>query len=309
MKNSIATNNMNILENLKPYEKLTVDSDMNISVDTRYIQFLRRAVTRDSRNDLLDPIAYTFGYKRCVKFVEVGDKTIEIEYVEALNTTLIPNETKILVLNHLKTILKETYPDFLAIFELLEKLHIAVTNEISETTLKKTGQSVSAFLDLKSHQFEMEEKEKEEKAMKEKEEKARKVKEEKERKEKEEKAIKEKEERERQRKEKEESNPLVNALLKKDDGTQKMINWRSTLLSISEELADFLGVNKTSKMSSKEIELSLHKYILNHDLFSRETKKITADVHLAKLCRIPVDSIFTNDLLKVYVFSNHVSHR
>jgi len=258
MDNSIARNNIDILANLQPYEKLIVGEDLNLSVDTRYIQFIRRTATRDSKYDILEPLELTFKSEK------------------------ISDEEKLSTLRHINKTLLITYPDFPEIHGsgeteeekgLIQRLTEIVQKQKSEKMVQEAGKGFAFLVDAKMNQIVEEEK---------------------------------------QEKIEPPKKTFVDALLSNNNTIKRPSPPPSAsshrLLPLSDELADFLNVRNTCKLSTKEIELGIHKYILKNKLYSRETHKITLDDKLAVLCKSDKGTEITNDMMKVYIFSHHVNN-
>jgi hypothetical protein len=264
MEKSVTRNNLDILSNLQPYEKLIVDENMNLSVDTRYIQFMRRTATGDSKYDILIPIELTF------------------------NSQIISDEEKLVILKHVGDTLLLTYPDFPEMHSegedkegLLSKLKREIQKQKSDKLIQEAGKGFASLVDAKRNKLTEEE---------------------------------------QMKKEDEKEQPkmsFIEAALKgKQSSTvkrpppppQKPDSNSHRLLSLSDELAEFLNVRNTCKLSTKEIELGIHKYILKNKLYSRVTHKITLDCKLASLCQCEKNTNITNDVMKAYIFSHHVNN-
>ena len=82
-----------------------------------------------------------------------------------------------------------------------------------------------------------------------------------------------------------------------------------SLLNVSCELAGFLSISTSARLSSREIELSLHRYILEKKLYNASSRLITLDAPLAELCGVRRGKQISNDTFKVYIFSKHVQKR
>ena len=263
---SIVKNNIDILTNLEPYQKLIVDENFNLSIDDRCIQFIRRTVTRDSKYDILEPLELTF------------------------NSSRISDDEKLSILKHISETLLITYPEFTEIHNiseeeedkgLIQKLREKIQKEKSDKIVQEAGKGFSNLLDTKMNRIVEQEEEQEKKG-------------------------------------EEPKKSFVEALLSPDKRNSfkrpllppllPPTTNLTRLLPLSNDLANFLNVRSTCRLSTKEIELGIHKYILKNKLYSRETHKIKLDDQLAKLCNSPEGSEITNDVMKVYIFSNHVNN-
>ena len=272
MELSVAERNLEVLHNLQPYEKLIIDEHGNMVVDSRYVQSIRRRITSDSKKDILAPLEETF------KVITISDSE-KIEVLKKVNETL-----------------KQTYPKFEKLHDkdkgLIQKL---VKECQSRINLANTGKTLSAMLD--KQMFELKTKEVESVSKE------------------------------------PESNTLINDLLKTgspeksvenastititnttntnttNDSTNntKTLQW-NTPLNVSEDLSTFLNVPKTAKLTSKEIEYALHRYVLNNKLYKTEAKTIIMDKGLANLCGIDIHQTkeITNVQFKTLIFSKHV---
>lgn len=281
MQLSVAENNFDILLNLQPYEKLIVDEHGNMIVDSRYVQSIRRRITRDSKKDILLPLEQTF------------------------NTIKISDEAKINALKQIEVTFKQTYPSFRKLIgDDKEKGVIQKLLKECESRLAyaNTGKTLSSLLDLKMFELNREESPRPK-------------------------------EKTSDSNSANENSTLVDALLKStpiesnqpsnttsnspsntssnQSNTQATIasqqNWNMPL-TISHELSSFLRVPETSKLTSKEIEYALHRYVLNNKLYKSTAKTIILDASLAKLCGLDfnVTNEITNTSFKTFVFSRHV---
>jgi len=99
MELNIAEHNFDLLSNLQPYQKLTVEiSSGKMEIDNRWFQgLIRRKLTGDSRNDIVDPIQSTF------KKLTESKKTEEMK----------------ICLDNIRDVFSTTYPTF-------EQLHMAI---------------------------------------------------------------------------------------------------------------------------------------------------------------------------------------
>lgn len=268
MELSVAERNLEVLHNLQPYEKLIIDEHGNMVVDSRYVQSIRRRITRDSKKDILGPLEETF------------------------KILTIPDSEKIDALKKVDETFKLTYPKFVKLHDKDKGLIQKIIKECqSRLNLANTGRTLSSMLDKKMLELEIQSNQEQES--------------------------------------KSNANALVNDLLKttpttsqtatqttsqttntSQDDTQNLKSplQYNTPLNISDDLSKFLNVPKTAKLTSKEIEYALHRYILNNRLYKTEAKMIILDKPLASLCGIDIDSTkeITNVQLKTLVFSKHV---
>ena len=268
MDMAVAERNIDILKNLLPFEKLIVDEHGNMNVDSRYLQSIRRTITRDSKKDILKPLELTF------QTLNIGD------------------EEKMKVLAHLAAVFSQTYPTFTKLHTLL----FAMTNTCSVTmNFANTGKNLGSLIDMKAYQIAMEPKEKQISP-----------------------PVNVKNVREDSSAQSSQTNEFVNGLSKSDTATRPKppsnpppnpppkVHWTEPL-SISRELCEFLNVSYSTKLSSREIEYSLHKYILDNKLHDNVTKTIKLDARLAKLCGCSLDHPrITNPQFKTYIFSRHI---
>ena len=103
MEISTAIDNYSVLRGINPYEKLTVDtSTMELSLDMRYLQGLRRAYNNDGRKDLLAPILNTF---------QILD-----------DNTMVGRKVLMECVDHLMETFAQTYHNFSEMTEILQNL-------------------------------------------------------------------------------------------------------------------------------------------------------------------------------------------
>jgi hypothetical protein len=114
MELTTAIHNYDILSTLKPFQKLTVDDKGAFQKDLRWGQFVRRAVTQDSKDQLLKPLAETVN-----TVTEYCSTSCNIEVVHSV----------ILTLNNLEKTLLETYPNWTEMSKCIKNLKEELTND------------------------------------------------------------------------------------------------------------------------------------------------------------------------------------
>lgn len=90
--------NFDVIRNLQPFQKLTINRKGKMTLDERYMQFIRRALTWDCKYDVLLPLESTFALSK-----ETEDE-------------------KIKVLNNFSASVKQTYPAFDDLHNLIKKI-------------------------------------------------------------------------------------------------------------------------------------------------------------------------------------------
>jgi hypothetical protein len=287
-----AEHNLQVLLKLEPYEKLTVDKLGKMNVDPRYLPSVRRTITWDSRKDILIPFEQTF------------------------TALTLSDEEKVKALNKIEATFKQTYPAFSKLHDPKEGLLPRIKQECSARMLQNmvstTGKSISSMVDKKM--FEME------------------------------KAVYDIPSEDQQELSQivpgtsfdmaisngiyykgQNTNPKqcppTTTKEKSDIGASSMQTLTSLSagptttqtnlnapLNMSDDLRSFLNIPKTAKLTSKEIEFALHRYILKNKLYKSTAKTISLDGPLAQLCGLDQTKEITNSQLKVQVFSRHVQH-
>jgi len=121
MELTTAIHNYNILSTLKPLQKLIVDSENKFQKDLRWGQFVRRAVTHDSKDQILKPLAETVN-------------TMVEYFASAGNTEVV--HSVILTLNEVEKTLLETYPNWSELSTCIQTLKEELTNDFDLEQIK-----------------------------------------------------------------------------------------------------------------------------------------------------------------------------
>lgn len=120
-------NNFDVIRHLQPFEKLTIDRKGKMTVDRRYLQCVRRALTWDCKYDILVPLERTFDLIK-------GESEDE----------------KVNVLNTFSASVKQTYPQFDDLHKLIAKL-LKACKETSKASNNKSNDSpINIELDLEN---------------------------------------------------------------------------------------------------------------------------------------------------------------
>lgn len=97
MELTTAIHNHNLLSNLKPFQKLIVDEENKFQKDLRWGQFVRRAITDDSKEKILKPLTETVD-----TMIEYFASKSDVRVVHSMLSTL----------NNLENTLLQTYPNW-----------------------------------------------------------------------------------------------------------------------------------------------------------------------------------------------------
>lgn len=127
MDEDTVKNNFDVIRHLQPFQKLTINRKGKMTVDTRYLQCVRRALTWDCKYDILVPLERTFALVK-------GEN----------------DEEKLKVLNNFSVSVKQTYPDFDDLHKLVEKLvkECKTVNAKPDKTTTTTASTTETPIDI-----------------------------------------------------------------------------------------------------------------------------------------------------------------
>lgn len=113
MNSTIANENLQTLNDLMPFTKLKADAEGRLTYEDRYFHQVRRALTNDSREQLLSLLKQTF---------DLSEEDAEV---------------KLKVLMKLRPVLTDTYPGYTLLQEVFDELIVAFGGKI-ETTVEES---------------------------------------------------------------------------------------------------------------------------------------------------------------------------
>lgn len=117
MTEAIAFSNLEIFKNLQEYDKLRVNSDLSVNVDTRIFQFAMRWIDGSNREQISAPIEFTF-------MTLITCKDANLSYLEDL----------LIVARRLKRVLGVTYPEY-KFPKVIKAIKSRITNLLSKNYL------------------------------------------------------------------------------------------------------------------------------------------------------------------------------
>ena len=115
MEITTAFNNYDLLSNLKPFQKLIVVDNNKLELDSRWVQSIRRKITGNSKDEILEPLIDTFH--------------ILIHYYLHVVGVSLENSHLLKTITNVGNVLKQTYPNWDELSKRFENIKETIYNQ------------------------------------------------------------------------------------------------------------------------------------------------------------------------------------